>query len=426
MYPGNHQQKTRSVFHNVDWLTIFLYLCLVLIGWVNIYAAVYDAEHQSIFDLSRNYGKQLLWILSSFVLITVVLLLDPKFFSTFAFGFYGITIVLLLLVLLIGTTVGGNQAWIAVGDFRLQPSEFAKVATALALARFLSGNNIRMQDANTKFLSLAIIAIPVALILLQKDAGSALTFTAFILVLYREGLPSFILIIGAILTALFILALVVQPLVLGLVLLAGGGFLIYRFRKRRKLITLLGLGLVISLAFIFMTNYLFYQVLQPHQRSRIEVLIKDDIDLRGVGYNLNQSKIAIGSGRLMGKGFLKGTQTKYNFVPEQSTDFIFCTIGEEWGFLGSSLVIGLYVALLLRIVHVAERQRPAFTRIYGYGVAAIIFFHLVINIGMTIGLVPVIGIPLPFLSYGGSSLWGFTLLLFILIKLDANRMGATR
>lgn len=426
MYSGSHQQKHRSVFHNVDWLTIFLYVCLVLIGWVNIYAAVYDADHQSIFDLSRNYGKQLLWILSSFVLITAILLLDSKFFSTFAFGLYGLTIVLLVIVLLIGTTVGGNQAWIAIGDFRLQPSEFAKVATALALARFLSGNNIRMQDFNTKFLSFAIIGIPVILILLQKDAGSALTFTAFILVLYREGLPSFILVIGAILIALFILALVIKPLYLALLLLAGGGFLIYRLRKRRKLITVLSLGLVISLAFIFTTNYLFYQVLQPHQRSRIEVLIKDEVDLRGVGYNLNQSKIAIGSGRLTGKGFLKGTQTKYNFVPEQSTDFIFCTIGEEWGFLGSTLVIGLYVALLLRIVHVAERQRSSFTRIYGYGVASIIFFHLVINVGMTIGLVPVIGIPLPFLSYGGSSLWGFTILLFILIKLDAGRMGAIR
>lgn len=426
MYPGSTQQKHRSVFHNVDWLTIFLYLCLILIGWVNIYAAVYDAEHQSIFDLSRNYGKQLLWILSSFVLITIILLLDSKFFSTFAFGFYGLTIVLLLLVLLIGTSVGGNQAWISIGDFRLQPSEFAKVATALALARFLSGNNIRMQDMNTKFMSFAIIGIPVILILLQKDAGSALTFTAFILVLYREGLPSFILVIGAILTALFVLALVIDPVYLALILLAGGGFLIYKLQKRRKLITVLSLGLVISMAFVFTTNYLFYQVLQPHQRSRIEVLLKDDVDLRGVGYNLNQSKIAIGSGRLTGKGFLKGTQTKYNFVPEQSTDFIFCTIGEEWGFLGSTLVIGLYVALLLRIVHVAERQRAAFTRIYGYGVASIIFFHLIINVGMTIGLVPVIGIPLPLLSYGGSSLWGFTILLFILIKLDANRMGAIR
>ncbi len=425
MHPGS-PQKTRSVFHNVDWLTIFLYLCLVLIGWINIYAAVYDADHQSILDLSRNYGKQLLWILSSFVIIAVILLLDSKFFSTFAFGFYGLTILLLILVLLIGTSVGGNQAWIAIGDFRLQPSEFAKVATALALARFLSGNNIRMQDMNTRFLSFLIIGIPVGLILLQKDAGSALIFSAFILVLYREGLSSFVLIIGVVLTTLFILALVIEPVYLALFLLAGGGLLIYRLRKRRKLITMLSLGLVISLAFIFATNYLFYEVLQPHQRSRIEVLLKDDIDLRGVGYNLNQSKIAIGSGRLLGKGFLKGTQTKYNFVPEQSTDFIFCTIGEEWGFLGSTLVIGLYVALLLRIVHVAERQRAAFTRIYGYGVASIIFVHLIINVGMTIGLVPVIGIPLPLLSYGGSSLWGFTILLFILVKLDANRMGAIR
>lgn len=426
MHPGNEPQKHRSVFHNVDWLSIFLYVCLVMIGWVNIYAAVYDIDHQSILDLDRNYGKQLLWILSSFVLITVILLLDSKFFSTFAFGLYGLTILLLLLVLAIGTTVGGNQAWIAIGDFRLQPSEFAKVATALALARFLSGNNIRMQDFNTKFLSFAIIGIPVCLILLQKDAGSALTFTAFILVLYREGLSSFILIIGTVLVALFIFALVFNPVYVAVVLLAAGGFVIYKLRKRRKFITVLALGLLISLVFIFATNYLFYQVLQPHQRSRIEVLLNDEVDLRGVGYNLNQSKIAIGSGRLIGKGFLKGTQTKYNFVPEQSTDFIFCTIGEEWGFVGSILVIGLYVALLLRIVHIAERQRAAFTRIYGYGVASIIFIHLIINIGMTIGLVPVIGIPLPFLSYGGSSLWGFTVLLFILIKLDASRMGATR
>ncbi|HYH56675.1 MAG TPA: rod shape-determining protein RodA, partial [Anseongella sp.] len=357
MYPGNQHQKQRSVFYNVDWLTIFLYVCLVLIGWVNIYAAVYDVDHQSILDLDRNYGKQLLWILSSGVLITVVLLLDSKFFSVFAFSLYGLTIVLLLLVLVIGTSVGGNQAWIAIGDFRLQPSEFAKVATALALARFLSGNNIRMQDFNTKFISFAIIGVPVALILLQKDAGSALTFTAFILVLYREGLSSFILIIGAILVALFIFALIFNPVYVAIVLLGAGGLMIYRLRKRRKLITVIALGMLISFAFIFATNYLFYQVLQPHQRSRIEVLLKDEVDLRGVGYNLNQSKIAIGSGGLTGKGFLKGTQTKYNFVPEQSTDFIFCTIGEEWGFLGSTLVIGLYIALLFRIVHVAERQR---------------------------------------------------------------------
>lgn len=426
MSTGTPAQRQRGVFYNVDWLSIFLYLCLVGIGWISIYAAVYDADHQSILDLERNYGKQLLWILSSCVLITIILLLDAKFFSTFAFGFYGLAVLLLLLVLLIGTSVGGNQAWIAIGDFRLQPSEFAKVATALTLARFLGGNNIRIQDFHTKFFSFAIIAVPMGLILLQKDAGSALTFAGFILVLYREGLSPFVLIIGALLIALFILALVFHPVHVALVLILLAGLLIYRLRKRRSLVTLLSIGLVISLSFVFATNYIFYKVLQPHQRSRIEVLLKDEVDLRGAGYNLNQSKIAIGSGRLLGKGFLKGTQTKYNFVPEQSTDFIFCTIGEEWGFVGSTVVIALYIALLLRIVHVAERQRAAFSRIYGYGVASIIFVHLVINIGMTIGLVPVIGIPLPFLSYGGSSLWGFTILLFILIRLDASRMGAIR
>lgn len=425
MHSGN-PSKQRGVFYNVDWLTILLYLALVIIGWVNIYAAVYDPEHTSMMDLSQNYGRQMIWIISSFVLITAILLLDPKFFGAFSPGFYAITLVLLILVLFIGRTVGGDQAWIALGGFRLQPSEFSKAATALLLARFLSGNNIRMQDLNTKFISAAIIGIPVVLILLQNDAGSALVFAGFILVLYREGLSPLVLIIGGMMILLFVLTLAFDPtyIMIGLVLAAA--WLVYNSRKRRKMLPLIIGGLVCSILFVMATNYIFYSFLQPHQRTRIEVLLNKEVDLRGAGYNLNQSKIAIGSGRFDGKGFLNGTQTKYNFVPEQSTDFIFCTVGEEWGFIGSTVVIGLYLALLLRIVHIAERQRSSFSRIYGYGVASIIFIHVLINLGMTIGLVPVIGIPLPFLSYGGSSLWSFTLLLFILIRLDANRMGIIR
>jgi rod shape determining protein RodA len=413
----------RSFFFNVDWLTVLIYLSLCTIGWFNIHAAVFDEAHPSIIDLDTNYGKQFIFILSAIVLGIVILLLDSRFFNGLAPVFYTVTVVLLLTVLVVGRNVGGNQAWIPLGSFRLQPSEFAKFSTCLLLARYLSGVNVRISEMKSFFTAAAIIALPMLLIMLQPDTGSTLVFCSLIFVLYREGLSPWFLIIAGLLIALFVFSLLFNQLyVIGvLILLAVAA--IYFLRLKRDVIIALAVGLLLSIVFIFSVNFLYKNVLQSHQKSRIDELLGIKSDLRGAGYNVNQSKIAIGSGKLWGKGYLQGTQTKYSFVPEQSTDFIFCTVGEEWGFAGSIVVLGLFMFLLMRIITMAERQRSSFSRIYGYGVASIIFFHVVINIGMTIGLVPVIGIPLPFISYGGSSLWSFTILLFILIKLDSNRLG---
>lgn len=413
----------RSLFFNVDWIVILTFLTLCIIGWFNIHAAVYNPEKPSIFNLDTNYGKQLIFIISAIILGFVILLLDSKFFNTFSPVFYGATLFLLILVLIVGRNVGGNQAWIPIGSFRLQPSEFAKFSTCLLLARYLSTVNAKIQDLRTQSVCAIILLIPMGLIMLQPDTGSALTFGSLIFVLYREGLSGYFLVIGAILIALFVLSLLLSKVILiaGLVIVCG--LLIYNYKKNRAFVTTVVYGFIISVVFIFCVDFAYNNVLQSHQRNRIDVLLGTVTDLRGEGYNVNQSKIAIGSGGMWGRGYLQGTQTKYDFVPEQSTDFIFCTIGEEWGFAGSFVVIGLYLFLLLRIVNIAERQRSSFSRIYGYGVASIIFFHFFINIGMTVGLVPVIGIPLPFISYGGSSLWSFTILLFILLKLDSNRMG---
>jgi rod shape determining protein RodA len=416
-------KNQRSLFFNVDWIVIMIFLTLCIIGWFNIHAAVYNPEKPSIFNLDTNYGKQLIFIISAVILGFVILLLDSKFFTTFSPFFYGVTLLLLVLVLIVGRNVGGNQAWIPIGSFRLQPSEFAKFSTCLLLARYLSAVNTKVQDLRTQSVCAIILLIPMGLIMLQPDTGSALTFGSLIFVLYREGLSGYFLVIGAILIALFVLTLLLSKIYLIIALIMIGGLLIYKYKKNRAFITTVIYGFIISVVFIFCVDFAYKNVLQSHQRNRIDVLLGTVKDLKGEGYNVNQSKIAIGSGGMWGRGYLQGTQTKYDFVPEQSTDFIFCTIGEEWGFAGSFVVIGLYLFLLLRIINIAERQRSAFSRIYGYGVASIIFFHFFINIGMTVGLVPVIGIPLPFISYGGSSLWSFTILLFILLKLDSNRMG---
>ncbi len=413
----------RSLFFNVDWFVILTYLTLCVIGWFNNHAAVYDADNPSIVDLDTNYGKQLIFIVSAVIIGFVILLLDGKFFNTFSPIFYGITLLLLVLVLIVGRNVGGNQAWIPIGSFRLQPSEFAKFATCLLLARYLSSSTVKVQDIKTQIIAAFIILIPTVLILLQPDAGSALTFSSLILVLYREGLSGYFLVIEGLSIVLFILTVLYNKYYVIIGVVAFTGSLIYLFRRNRKMITVFAMGLIFSILFVFSVDFAYNSILKPHQRNRIDVILGKVDDPRGVGYNLNQSKIAIGSGGMWGKGYLQGTQTKYNFVPEQSTDFIFCTVGEEWGFAGCFVVVGLYLFLLLRIVTIAERQRSPFSRVYGYGVASILFFHFFINIGMTIGLIPVIGIPLPFLSYGGSSLWSFTILLFILLKLDSNRMG---
>ena len=401
---------------------MLLYFLLVLIGWVNVYAAVYNQEHQNIFDLSQNYGKQLIWISTSAFLALVILIIDAKFFSTFSYVIYLLVIAMLIGVLLFGKEIAGSKSWFQIGSFSLQPSEFAKFATALALAKYLSKIDLNINRFTTKMVAAMIIIAPAVLILLQHDTGSAMVFFALILVLYREGLSGNILLLGLFVALLFILALVINKFIL-IALLAANAILIFYLYKslRKKVVWIVGIFLLTA-GYVYSVDYAFENMLESHQKKRINVLLGKETDIRGAGYNIHQSKIAIGSGGFAGKGFLKGTQTKFDFVPEQSTDFIFCTVGEEWGFIGSFVTIILFLALLSRIVIIAERQRSRFSRIYGYGVASIIFFHFAINIGMTIGLFPVIGIPLPFISYGGSSLLGFTILLFIFIKQDSVRL----
>jgi rod shape determining protein RodA len=416
------ERQQKSLFYNIDWWMLSLYIILVLMGWLNIYAAVYNEDHTSIFDISQNYGKQLIWILTAGVLATIILLLDEKFLTFFAYPIYGIMILILLAVLVFGVEINGSRSWFAIGEFRIQPAEFAKFTTCMALAKYLSNINTKMEKLETKIIAGIIIALPPAIILLQNETGSALVFGAFIFVLYREGLSGNVLLFGLLTAVLFILSLLFDKLyiIIALGIISGIAFLLSR-KKTKNILSILAFFIVTS-GISLSVDYVYDTKLQPHQRKRIDVLLGKETDLKGAGYNVNQSKIAIGSGGFLGKGFLQGTQTKYDFVPEQSTDFIFCTIGEEWGFVGSFIVITLLLFLMIRIVYVAERQRSQFSRIYGYGVASILFFHFMVNIGMTIGLAPVIGIPLPFFSYGGSSLWSFTILLFIFIKLDANRL----
>ncbi len=416
-------REQKGILGNIDWVMVSIYLILVFMGWLNIYAAVYDENHKNIFDFSQSYGKQLIWIASSVILALFIIIIDSKFFSQFAFVIYAFFLLLLIVVLIMGKTTAGSKSWIEIGGFGIQPSEFAKFATNLALAKFLSSSDIHIKELKTKAYAILILLIPSLLIFLQNDTGSAIVYAVFILVLYREGLSGNILILGLIAALLFVLALIVNQYILSGVLLLLALIFIFFIRKNKKGIFIVLTFLVLTISFVFVVDYAFNNVLQDHQRQRINVLLGKELDLRGAGYNVNQSKIAIGSGGLVGKGYLNGTQTKFNFVPEQSTDFIFCTIGEEWGFVGSFIVVSLLIGLLIRIIFVAERQRSPFSRIYGYGVASILFMHIFVNIGMALGLLPVIGIPLPFFSYGGSSLWSFTILLFIFIKQDSYRLN---
>ncbi len=424
-----------SLFYGVDRLTILLYVIMVLFGWLNIYAAVYNEAHSNIFDMTQKYGKQLLWMAGAAVIAFSVLLIDADFFTAFAYVFYGVMIVANILVRLVGREIKGSHSWFEIGDFRLQPAEFIKFSMALALAKFLSNQQIAIntqfrlrwrdlvKNYKNTFIALAIILIPLVLVKkLQDETGLALVFIAFFIVLYREGLSVGVLMIGMLVAILFVVALVVantMSVLISLGVLALLSFLI--IPRNGKNLLMVGLVFVMAAGVVLGSNYV-YKKLEPHQKDRIDVLLGNKKDLKGVGYNVDQSKKAIGSGGFFGKGYLQGTQTKYDFVPEQETDFIFCTVGEEWGFFGSTIVIFLELFLILRVIFLSERQRSSFSRIYGYGVASILFFHLAVNIGMTIGLMPVIGIPLPFFSYGGSSLWSFTILLFIFIKLDANRL----
>jgi len=468
--------RRQNLLKNIDWLTIILYLMLVGLGWMNIYAAGFNEENTRILDFSQSYGKQLIWVLASFVLIITLFIIDSKFYSFFAYLIFLISVLSLIAVLIIGKEINGARSWFEFGIFHLQPSEFVKIATALALARLLSSYNFKIHQYRSVLKIIIIICLPPALIVLQPDMGSAMVFAAFIIVIYREGFSFVLMVTGILFILLFLASLLVDKLVillgltvLGLIiywfisrqprqvlrailvlvvissvvylanyfLIKSMGeylmaiisllsaviiYLVYAYRKKLNSVYLILLIFFISVAYTFSVDYAFNEVLKEHQQRRVNILLGFEDDLLGVGYNVNQSKIAIGSGGLTGKGFLQGTQTKFDFVPEQSTDFIFCTVGEEWGFIGTSFVIVLFVLLLLRIIMLAERQRSDFSRIYAYGVVSILFFHFTINIGMTIGLFPVIGIPLPFLSYGGSSLWSFTILLFILIRLDASRM----
>ena len=419
----NNQRN--NFFFNVDWVLVFIYMALCTIGWFNIHSAAYDPKHSAALDLSTDYGKQFLFIIIGVVLAIIILLLESRFITALAPALYVITSLLLMAVLVIGKHVNGNQAWINLGGgFRLQPSEFAKFSTILLLARYLSGTNIKITETKSFFTAAAIIGFPMLLIMLQPDTGSTLVFSALIFVLYREGLSPYFLILEGLFITLFVLTIKYNNTTYIVASLVALAFVIILFvRRNRKLVSHILLGLCVLIAFVFSINTIYNKVLKNYQKERINIVIGLNKDLKGKGYNVNQSMIAIGSGKMWGQGYMHGTQTEYKFVPEQSTDFIFCTVGEEWGFAGSVAVLGLYLFLVLRIIYVAERQRSPFSRIYGYGVAAIFFFHVVINVGMTIGIVPSIGIPLPLISYGGSSLINFTVLLFVLIKLDSNRMG---
>ena len=419
-------RNNEGVLQNIDWILVLMYLVMVTMGWFNIYAAVYNEDYKSIFDTSQSYGMQLVWIISSLFIAFVILVIDGEAFPRLAWVIYGAFILLLIAVIFVGAEVKGSKSWIGVGSFRVQPAEFAKFATNLAIAKYLSNINIKIDNLKTKLVAGALFAVPALIIILQNETGSALVYGSFILVLFREGLSGNFLILGLMMVVLFVLALLVDETILSVILaIVAASSLFFIRRKMRNILALAGI-LIAALSFVYSVDYAFVNVLEPHQKKRINVLLGKEVDPKGAGYNVNQSMIAIGSGGVFGKGFLKGTQTKFNYVPEQSTDFIFCTVGEEWGFVGSVVVIGLFVILLLRIIYLAERQRSAFSRIYGYGLASIIFIHLSINIGMTIGLAPVVGIPLPFFSYGGSSLWSFTILTFIFVRLDAYRFQILR
>lgn len=417
-------KREDNITHKIDWVTVLIYCAIVFLGWLNIYAVTYDENADtSIFSLGLNSGRQLVFIGGSMLIISAILIIDRQFYEAFAYIIYGLLLLLLLLVPIIGKEVGGNKAWLGIGSFGVQPSEFAKFATALVVAKTIGSIGFRMDNMRNQLILFALIGAPMFLILLQKDTGTAMVFSVFLLVFFREGMSPFIIIIGMACAAIFILTLLVENQIY---LYAGVATLltiaILMGRKKFKRIAMLTTGALAIVLMIASVDYIVSNVLKPHQQNRVKALINPDADPLGFGWNVTQSKIAIGSGGFLGKGFLEGTQTKFDFVPEQSTDFIFCTIGEEHGWIGSLFTIALFMLLLLRILFLAERQKNKFARVYGYSVACILFFHFAVNIGMTIGLFPVIGIPLPFFSYGGSSLWGFTILLFIFLKLDAHRM----
>jgi len=475
--------KNASIKYALDWTTIFYFVVLVLMGWVSIYGASYNFDQASIFDFSQRAGKQFLWILTAFAIGGVLLLIDSKMYNIFAYFIYVGAILLLIITIFVAHDIKGSRSWLVLGPISFQPAELAKMATALALSKYMSSYNYKLKNWKDLFPLGVIIFIPFILIILQNETGTALVYMAFLLMLYREGMNGIILLLITFAVVLFItiIKLSIVPiqmnhgtlgmvLAMGIILLVQFFYAFYYGRDRKEAFILLlgtlviGVGSYVlntwfylnynyvaiftvvasciywmfielfnrykkywflilfsigSVLFSFSADYLFTKVLEDHQQIRIKVLLNMEDAPLGAGYNVNQSKIAIGSGGFFGKGFLNGTQTKLKFVPEQDTDFIFCTVGEEHGFIGSTLVLFVYWLLLMRILRIAERQHDPFSRVYAYCVASIFFFHLMINIGMVLGIMPVIGIPLPFFSYGGSSLWGFTILLFTLLRLDA-------
>jgi rod shape determining protein RodA len=415
--------KNQSVVSNIDWITIFIYITLVIMGWMNIYSASLPMEETYILDTSQIYGRQLLFIFLTIPIILIVLNLNAKIFEKFSVVFYIIGILLLLGLFVFGSTIKGQTNWYKIGGFGFQPSEVVKISCSLLLAKFLSDSQVKLEFKKFQYLALAIICIPLGLLMLQPDAGSAMIFLALIFVLNREGMPTWYIWTGVIAILVFLLALFVKPLfvVIFVFLIMGFHFMVNTKISRNPIIY--GLVFIAITGFTYSVDYVYENVLEPHQKDRIDVLFNDNVDMKNEGYNLNQSMITIGSGGLFGKGYLEGTQTKGNFVPEQHTDYIFTTVGEEWGFIGSFVVIALFGALILRILYLAENQKTKFSRIYGYCVATILFTHFFVNVNMLIKQFPTIGVPLPFFSYGGSSLWSFSVLLFIFIKLDANKVN---
>lgn len=472
-------RTNKTALQSIDWLAVILYFTLIAFGWLNLYAANTTPDATDFFDTGKEYFKQLIWIILAFLFVGIILLSDSKLYVEFAYIFYGISLFLLLFVLIFGVEVNGAKAWFQIGSTRFQPVEIAKVASTLAISRVMSRFEFSIYNSRDLFKLGLIWFIPFAIIILQNDTGSALVFVAFFILFFREGMSPYVILFGFIAVIVFILTLIISNFTIFIVsgaflflilfikglhnesiigtgialalygisalymnqmhggvnndiaitIAMTGASLFFVYKAFVKRLTIIWIFLMMfwgAIIFAYSTNYFFENILNDYQRSRIMVLLSLKEDPLGAGYNVNQSKIAIGSGGLSGKGFLQGTQTKFDFVPEQSTDFIFCTVGEEWGFLGTTAVVILFISLLLRLIFLAERQHSDFSRIYGYGVIGIFFFHFAINIGMTIGLAPVIGIPLPFFSYGGSSLWGFSILLFIFLKLDTNRAELIR
>ena len=406
----------------LDWLSVLLYTLIISIGWAMIYSASLETTNPEILNFSKPYGKQIIWIALSIVIITLVLSLDTKFIVRFSSLIYIISIILLAGLFVFGKSIAGQVAWYSFGSFNFQPAEFTKIAVSLALAKYLSEINVKLKKPLVQIKSFLMLAIPMGLILLQPDAGTALTFVAFIIPLYRKGLPHAYLILGVSVISLFLLTLKFSANSVAILLGVLSVLLFILLRKKNinpfKYFILVGL----AIGFVFSVNFVFNNVLLPHQQDRFEILLGNKTDIRGTGFNTYQSKVAIGSGGLTGKGWLKGTQTHGKFVPAQHTDYIFTTLAEEWGFVGSMTVLLIYLFFIIRLFIMAERQKHNFSLIYGYCVASVLFIHFFVNIGMVIGVLPTIGIPLPLFSYGGSSLWGFTILIFIFLKLDAKRM----